>query len=117
MGRKRRDGNDVSRPLAFADNETTVYGQIVSPMGQGQFKVSCSDGIPRTAKVRGRDHKRVWIRPGDIVLLSLREGVPGRADVELRYMPGEVKILKDNNYIGDSFVNDESNLKIDFDQL
>lgn len=117
MAKRRRD-DEGDRALVFADNEMTVYGQIVSPMGQGQFKANCSDGMARTARVRGRDYKRVWIRPNDIVLLSLREGVAGRADIELRYMPREVKILRDNNYIGDSFVNDDDgNLKIDFDQI
>lgn len=118
MGKKRRDGDNIDRALVFADNETTVYGQIISPLGQGQFKTSCSDGLIRTARVRGKDNKRVWIRPNDIVLLSIREGSPDRADIELRYMPKEVKILRDNNYIGDSFVNDdEGGLKIDFDQI
>jgi translation initiation factor 1A len=112
-GRKGRDAGD--RQLILADGEATVYGQIVAPLGQGQFRVNCSDGIPRTAKIRGRDYKKVWMQPNDVVLLSLREWETSRADIQLKYWPREVKVLRDNGYISDSFVYDENTLKIDFD--
>ncbi|WUR05140.1 eukaryotic translation initiation factor 1A [Vairimorpha necatrix] len=118
MAKKQRNKNMIDRPLSFADNVNTVYGIIQSPLGQGQFVADCSDSIKRIAKVRGKDYKRVWIQPNDIVLLSLREGNNERADIELKYMQKEIKILKDNGYIEDSFTNTEGdNIKIDFDRI
>ncbi|EQB60054.1 eukaryotic translation initiation factor 1a [Vairimorpha apis BRL 01] len=98
-------------------NNTDLYAIIRTPLGQGQFKVDCSDSISRTAVIRGRDYRRVWIQPNDIVLLSIREGNNLRADIELKYMAKEIKILKDNGYIDDTFGNVSENVKIDFDQI
>ncbi|EOB14270.1 Eukaryotic translation initiation factor 1A [Nosema bombycis CQ1] len=118
MGGRRRNKQNVDRPLTFADGKETVYGQIVAPLGQGQFTVNCSDSVTRIAKIRGSLYKTVWIGPNDIVLLSLREGNPNRADIELKYMPKEIKILKDNDYIEDTFTSGDPNgVKIDFDQI
>lgn len=114
---KQKKRNNTDRQLFFADNENTVYAIIRTPLGQGQFKVDCSDSISRTAVIRGRDYRRVWIQPNDIVLLSIREGNNLRADIELKYMAKEIKILKDNGYIDDTFGNVSENVKIDFDQI
>ncbi|KAF9763032.1 Eukaryotic translation initiation factor 1A [Nosema granulosis] len=118
MGGRRRNKMNADRPLTFADGKDSVYGQIVAPLGQGQFRVNCSDSISRIAKLRGSLYKTVWIGPNDIVLLNLREGNANRADIELKYMPKEIKILKDNGYIEDTFTSDDLNgVKIDFDQI
>lgn len=116
-GRKGRFTND--RALVFAEEEGTVYGQIICPLGQGQFKVSCSDGIYRTAKVRGRDYRRVRMIPGDIVLLRVRDGDEKRADIDRKYMPKEVKILKEDGEINDDTfaANDGGSGLVEFEEL
>ena len=39
-------------------------------------------------------HKKVWIAAGDIVLVGLRDYQDDKADVILKYMPDEARLLK-----------------------
>lgn len=116
-GKKGRFVND--RVLVFAEDEGTVYGQILCPLGQGQFKVSCSDGVFRTAKIRGRDYRRVRMGPGDIVLLCIRDGDEKRGDIDRKYMPKEIKILKEDGEITDDTfaIDDKGSGLVDFEEL
>lgn len=38
--------------------------------------------------------KKVWINPGDVVLISLRDFQDSRADIILKYSPDEARSLK-----------------------
>lgn len=46
------------------------------------------------AHIRGAFRKKVWITPGDILLLGLRDFQDSKADVILKYMPDEARMLK-----------------------
>ncbi|KAL6961287.1 Eukaryotic translation initiation factor 1A, X-chromosomal [Sarracenia purpurea var. burkii] len=39
-------------------------------------------------------HKKVWIVIGDIILVKLRDYQDDKAEVILKYMPGEARLLK-----------------------
>ncbi|KAL5572039.1 hypothetical protein UlMin_021636 [Ulmus minor] len=39
-------------------------------------------------------HKKVWIAAGDIVLVSLTDYQDDKADVIVKYMPDEARLLK-----------------------
>ncbi|KAM0672011.1 translation initiation factor IF1A [Ordospora colligata] len=118
MGGKRGDKSG-DRALAFAEEEQTTYGQIIAPLGQCMFRVNCSDGVARIAKIRGRDYRRVRMGPGDIVLLRIRDGDDKKADIDRKYMPKEIKILKDDGEIKDDTfsIDDQGFALIDFEEM
>jgi len=47
-----------------------VLGVAVRMMGYDRILVKCQDGKERLCRVRGKLKRRVWIRVGDIVLVS-----------------------------------------------
>ncbi|KAJ4960152.1 hypothetical protein NE237_020062 [Protea cynaroides] len=54
----------------------------------------CIDGTKRLCHIRGKKHKKVWIAAGDIILIGLRDYQDNKADVILKYMPDEARLLK-----------------------
>lgn len=108
----------TNRTLLKAE-EGAVYAIITKSIGQNKFQVFCSDSVSRTASIRGSMIKRVWMKEGDIVLCSLREGSNKYCDIELKYTEAEVKTLKEGGYITDQLLNQEDNTsaQIDFNML
>ncbi|TBU00326.1 translation initiation factor 1A [Hamiltosporidium magnivora] len=99
---KKRSDN-LTRSITFAEEGVSVYGQIIRPFGNYRFEVRCSDMITRNCILRGKMLKRDWVQPNDIVLINLREDTPEKGDVLLKYTPAEVKVLRKNKYIPDTF--------------
>lgn len=108
----------TNRPLLKAE-EGSVYGIITRSLGYNKFQVFCSDSVSRIATIRGSMIKRVWMKEGDIVLCSLREGDNKFCDIELKYTDSEVKTLKEGGYVTDQLLNqeDSANIQIDFSML
>ena len=47
-----------------------VMGVAVKLLGFDRIMVKCQDGHERLCRIRGKLKRRVWIRMGDIVLVS-----------------------------------------------
>ena len=47
-----------------------VLGIAVKLLGYDRIMVKCQDGHERLCRIRGKLKRRVWIRVGDIVLVS-----------------------------------------------
>ena len=62
-------------------------------LGNGRIEAWCFDGKKRLAHIRGTLKNRVWINPEDIILVSIRDFEPEKADVILKYYPEEAKEL------------------------
>ena len=71
------------------------YGQILRLLGNGRVECNCFDGVKRMCTIRGKLRNRVWINPGDIILVSLREFGDEKADVMHKYYPEEAYELQD----------------------
>ncbi|CAA7023082.1 unnamed protein product [Microthlaspi erraticum] len=63
-------------------------------LGNGRWDAMCIDGIKRLCHIRGKMHKKVWISAGDIVLVGLRDFQDDKADIILKFMPDEARLLK-----------------------
>jgi translation initiation factor 1A len=50
-----------------------MYGRITKNLGGMNLMVFCNDNIERICHIRGALRKRVWMTPGDLVIISLRE--------------------------------------------
>ena len=76
-------------------SEGEVLGVVVKLLGFDRIMVKCQDGKERLCRIRGKMKRRVWIRDGDIVVVSpwdfQREK---RGDVTWRYTRAQAEILR-----------------------
>uniref|UniRef100_A0A915M6L1 Eukaryotic translation initiation factor 4C n=1 Tax=Meloidogyne javanica TaxID=6303 RepID=A0A915M6L1_MELJA len=105
-GKKRRRGkneNDIlKRELVEKDGENQAYAQVQKMLGNGRLTAFCFDGKSRLCHIRGKLRKKVWITPGDIILVGLRDYQDEKADVILKYTPDEARILKNAGQLPES---------------
>ena len=129
-GKNRRRGkneNELDKRELIFKEDGQEYAQVVRMLGNGRLEAFCFDGTTRLAHIRGNMRRRVWIRVGDILLISLRDYQDEKADVIHRYSDDESRILKANNeipaHIRLDSVNDtmeapeDDNVDFDFDEL
>jgi len=74
---------------------TDVFGVAVRLLGFDRVLVKCQDGYERVCRIRGKMKRRVWIRVGDIVLVSPWDfQFKTRGDIIWRYTKGQVEMLR-----------------------
>ena len=79
---------------------TDMLGIAVKLLGYDRIMVKCQDGNERLCRVRGKLKRRVWVRVGDIVLISpwdFQSNV--RGDICWRYRKNETAWLRSNGYL------------------
>jgi translation initiation factor 1A len=69
-------------------------GIVEKRLGGSRMNVRSVDGKEYMARVPGRVKKFLWIREGDIVLLTPWELDKDKADLIYKYRPNEVKQLE-----------------------
>ncbi|KAI3444463.1 hypothetical protein Pfo_001128 [Paulownia fortunei] len=77
-------------------------------LGNGRCEAKCIDGVKRLCHIRGKMHKKVWIAAGDIILVGLRDYQDEKADVILKYMTYEARLLKAYGELPESTTVNES---------
>ena len=98
MGRQkiRNESNDQ----IVLPSKTDVLGVAVKMLGGERIMVKCQDGKERLCRIRGKLKKRVWIREGDIVLVSPWDFESDtRGDIFYRYRQNQVNVLRSKNYL------------------
>lgn len=114
----RKQHIDTQRTMVFAEQNKSVYGQVIRAFGNGRFEVACSDSLNRVCKIRGSFRRRVWIQQNDIVLISLRGEEDGKGDIFHKFYPYEIKQLRESNLIPDNFLETENTTtNIEFDHI
>jgi len=79
---------------------TDVLGIAVKMLGFDRIMVKCQDGKERLCRVRGKLKRRVWIRDGDLVLVSPWEFQSDkRGDIFWRYRKNQTEWLRSNGYL------------------
>lgn len=81
-------------------DDDEVFAEVVEMLGANRVRVRCADGVERIARIPGRMQKRVWIREGDVVLVSPWDWQDEKADVEWRYEKDEADQLREDGHIG-----------------
>jgi len=77
-----------------------VLGIAVKMLGFDRFLVKCQDGNERLCRIRGKMKRRVWIREGDVVLVSPWDFQSDkRGDIIWRYKRNQTEWLKENGYL------------------
>jgi len=77
-----------------------VLGIAVRMLGFDRILVNCQDGHERLCRIRGKLKRRVWIRQGDIVLVSPWDFQSDkRGDIIWRYKRNQAEWLRKNGYL------------------
>ncbi|UCE96904.1 MAG: translation initiation factor eIF-1A [Candidatus Bathyarchaeota archaeon] len=72
-----------------------VLGIAVKLLGFDRVSVKCQDGYERLCRIRGKMKRRVWIRQGDVVLVSPWDFQRDkRGDVIWRYTRAQAEMLR-----------------------
>ena len=82
-----------------------MFARVVDIYGNDRMEVFCEDGEHRVGRIRGKIKKRVWIRKGDLVVISpwdwetIVQGKLGKCEITWRYMKSEISWLTRNRRI------------------
>lgn len=77
-----------------------VIGFLEARLGGSKMRIRCFDGKTRICRIPGRLKRRLWVRPGDYLLVEPWEyGGDEKGDVVYKYRPNQVKWLKNKGYI------------------
>jgi len=107
-GKNRKRGKNVNvdeekRELVIKE-EGQEYAQVIRMLGNGRLEAQCFDGKTRLCHIRGNMRKKVWVTPGDIVLIGLREFQDAKADVILKYSSDEARRLKQAGQLSENTI-------------
>jgi translation initiation factor 1A len=80
--------------------QNDVLGVVVKLLGFDRILVKCQDGKERLCRIRGKMKRRVWIREGDVVLVSPWDFQSDkRGDVFWRYTHAQADALRKKGYL------------------
>lgn len=79
------DEEDVSRIRLPNIKEGEIFGIADQLLGASKIKVMCEDGVSRMGRIPGRIKKRMWIREGDLLIVSIWDFQPDKCDIRFRY--------------------------------
>lgn len=127
-GNKAKKGKNTpsisKRPLVVKDkNSKQLYGVVTKKCGgyPPVLEIDCEDGIMRRCVVRGKQRKRVWMEPGNTVLICYNENDTG-GEILLKYENSEVRKLIDmgeftESTFKDNNEEDDSNIVFDYNTV
>ena len=97
---KRKVTNESSLDNMILPSKNDVLGVAVKMLGADRIMVKCQDGKERLCRIRGKLKRRVWIREGDIVLVSPWDfQTETRGDIFWRYRKNQSDWLRNHNYL------------------
>lgn len=99
MGKKKvLSEGELSEMMLPSAND--VLGVAVKLLGFDRVLVKCQDGHERLCRIRGKMKRRVWIRQGDVVLVSPWDfQFDKRGDLIWRYTKAQAEMLRKKGYL------------------
>ena len=99
MGKKKVLSEDELSEMVLP-SANDVLGVAVKLLGFDRVLVRCQDGHERLCRIRGKMKRRVWIRQGDIVLVSPWDFQSDkRGDIFWRYKRSQAEWLRRKGYL------------------
>lgn len=97
---KKKVVSEVDMQNIILPATTDVLGVAVKLLGFDRIMVKCQDGRDRLCRIRGKIKRRVWIREGDIVLVSPWDfQTESKGDIIWRYTRAQADWLRKNGYL------------------
>jgi len=79
-----------------------VLGVIEQRVGANRMIVKCLDGKQRNCRIPGALRRKLWLRPGDTVIVEPWEfDADTRGDVVFKYTPAQIDWLKRKGFLRD----------------
>ena len=103
---KKAKGGGDDGPAFVERQADQLYGRVIKNLGNCNMIVYCGDNRRRFCHIRGAIRKRLWMNPGDVVLVSVRDfekveaGEMERGDIITKYDTrhyGKLKKMPDFN--------------------
>lgn len=86
-------------------NENQVIGIVEKRLGGNKMQVRCFDGHIRVGRIPGKFKKKLWVRPGDVVLCEKWEyQAEEKCDIIHKYSPAAVEKLKEKGLFKDELL-------------
>ncbi len=99
MGKKKVKSEEELKSMMLPA-ASDVIGIAKKMLGFDRLLVSCQDGKERLCRIRGKMKRRMWIRVGDIVLVSPWDFQSDkRGDIIWRYKRNQAEWLRRNGYL------------------
>ncbi len=77
-----------------------VIGIVDQRVGANRMIIKCLDGKERNCRIPGARRRKLWIRPGDTVIVKPWEfDKDKRGDVLIKYTPAEIEWLRRKGFI------------------
>jgi len=97
---KRKVKNEANLQKMLLPSENDVLGVAIKNLGGERIMVKCQDGKERLCRIRGKLKRRVWVREGDIVLVSPWDFQSDkRGDIFWRYRRNQSEWLRHKGYL------------------
>lgn len=99
MGKKKvLSEGELSEMVYPSAND--VLGVATKLLGFDRLMVKCQDGHERLCRIRGKMKRRVWIRVGDVVVVSPWDFQSDkRGDIFWRYTRAQAETLRRKGYL------------------
>jgi len=95
LGKKKVLSESEIHDSLILPSQNDVLGVAVKLLGFDRIMVKCQDGHERLCRIRGKMKRRVWIREGDIVLVSPWDFQSDKkGDLIWRYTKAQAEILR-----------------------
>jgi translation initiation factor 1A len=99
LGKKKVISEEELSEMVFPSG-SDVLGVAVKLLGFDRVLVKCQDGHERLCRIRGKMKRRVWIREGDVVLVSPWDfQSESRGDLIWRYTKAQADLLRKKGYL------------------
>jgi translation initiation factor 1A len=105
LGKRKVLSEADLKELVLPEQEQ-LLGKVTKLSGGDHLLVKCTDGETRLCRIRGKMKRRMWIREGDIVLISPWDFDNRRADVVWRYIQAHADWLVAKGYLPEALRRD-----------
>ncbi len=102
MARGRSDDEgqeDYSRVRTPDERNREMFAIADSLMGASRIKVVCADGQSRMGRIPGKLKRRMWMRPGDLLIVKPWDFQDEKCDILYRYTRTQSVNLAKRNLI------------------
>ena len=97
-GKNKHQQTDKVKLIYAEDGQT--YAIVKKRDGGSRLSVECSDGKIRSGIIPGKFRKRLWMYPGDVILVSLNINASDNScTIDHKYNPAEASVLRSHGII------------------
>ena len=97
--KQKSDSEEPKIQRARLPRGKEVIGIIEQRFGGNKMNVNCLNGKNRNCRVPGRLKRKLWLRPGDVVIIEPWELDDSKGDVLFKYNKSQLMWLRKNNYL------------------